>query len=121
MNLKQGQSCFYKVKAKCGGPAFTPSDASKVEIEYVEFNSDDAVFPNDTATGQGKNSNDATKKASPPFAMMPRRNQNFYAELGGNAVFAGNQTVTVDGTGFQGRTGRYDKTAGSMKAFGQPK
>jgi hypothetical protein len=37
-SLSLGQTCFYKVSAQCGAPAFKPTDISRVEIEYVEFN-----------------------------------------------------------------------------------
>jgi hypothetical protein len=38
--LTSGQTCFYKLSAACGAIAFTPSDVSKTEIEYVEFRSE---------------------------------------------------------------------------------
>mmetsp|Transcript_39607 Transcript_39607/g.29244 ORF Transcript_39607/g.29244 Transcript_39607/m.29244 type:complete len:87 (+) Transcript_39607:320-580(+) len=38
-NLSRGNSCFYKVKTFCGAPAVRPDNTNDVQIEFVEFNS----------------------------------------------------------------------------------
>lgn len=77
VGLKNGQTCFYRLKSKCGGISFTPDSLNKAEIEFIEFNTDGAVFTNDTALGSGLNSMNINKNSTPPFQAMPRRNQNF--------------------------------------------
>lgn len=51
---------------------------------------------------------------------MPRRNQYFYADAGANMIANGNHTAynaSTNGT-IVGRSGRYDKTQGGRKAYG---
>jgi hypothetical protein len=102
-----------------------PSDISKVEIEYVEFrneslNVSDAIMGSGASTSKG--SNDVSKRASVPASGMPRRNQYFNSETGGNSI--ANQQVTTysaanNGT-MIGRSGRYDEVAGGRKVYGNP-
>jgi hypothetical protein len=63
-----------------------------------------------------------TKRASVPVAGQPRRDHFFSAELGGNMISNDNSTTynaSVNGTVF-GRSGRYDKSAGGRKVYGNP-
>ena len=59
-----GDSCLFRVKAKCGAPSFKPSNASGSKIEYLEF--DDESIDKKPPKGKGKSSNDTEKKGSPP-------------------------------------------------------
>lgn len=122
-SLSLGQTCFYKISAACGAITFQPSDASKVEIEYVEFKDADL---NTTASvvGLGTASNTTSKRQALPATGMPRRDHYFFAEQGGNQIVGDNQTQQVynastNGTMY-GRSGRYDKVAGGKKVYGNP-
>jgi len=119
-NLALGQTCFYKVQATCGGPAFKPTDATKVEIEYVEFRQDE-LDVNSTVTGYTLNSNSTVKRASQPVAGMPRRDRFFNTDMGGNMIANANQTVfNATGTSLPviGKSGRFDKTNTGRKVYG---
>ena len=128
-NLQQGQTCFYTVKATCGGPAFQPDlsglNYTKFEFEYVTYqdanlNTSDALV---TYATTGQNSNSTTKRQGVPAAGLPRRDHYFNAGLGGNRVVNANTTLdsqysnVTNGTIF-GNSGRYDKTAGGRKLYG---
>lgn len=64
--LEVGQTCFYTLSASCGAITFYPSDTSKVEIEYAEFDvSQLSSFDSVIGYGQ-KGSNDPAKRASSP-------------------------------------------------------
>jgi hypothetical protein len=119
-SLAQGQTCFYKVQATCGGPSFKPTDATKVEIEYVEFRNAE-VDVNSTVTGYSLGSNSTVKRASQPVSGMPRRDRFFSSDMGGNMIANVNQT-TFNATGTSlpviGRSGRFDKTNTGRKAYG---
>ena len=123
-NLAAGQTCFYKVEAGCGAPAFRPNTTDRVEIEYVEFRNADV---NQSEVVRGYNNGTAyelTKKQSTPAVGMPRRGQFFFAELGGNLVQNANMTTynaSVNGTVY-GRSGRFDESASTpqRKVFGNP-
>lgn len=120
-SLSLGQTCFYKVLAACGGPAFKPNDTSKVEIEYVEFNNAD-LNSSDVIRQYTLTSNDTSKRGSVPSTGMPRRDHYFGASLGGNSIANGNITTynsSTNGTVW-GKSGRYDKIAGGRKVYGNP-
>lgn len=101
-----------------------PNDTSKVEVEYVEFNSAD-LNPSDVVVGYGGgvNTNQTQHRTGLPAAGMPRRDHYFFGEVGGNAIANDNYTAyvsnTTNGTIF-GRSGRYDKVAGGRKVYGNP-
>ena len=122
-NLAQGQTCFYRVQAQCGAPAFKPTDISRVEVEYVEYRDAEISL---TETVRGYNtlaSSDALKKASTPAVGMPRRDHVFMGQLGGNSIANGNITSTYNATiqgDVRGRSGRYDEVAMGRKVFGNP-
>jgi len=93
-NLALGQTCFYKVQALCGAPAFKPTDTSRVEVEYVEFREGEI---NTTATVVGYNSQtsvSSAKRTAAPAVGLPRRDHIFRSELGGNNIANGNITTT---------------------------
>jgi len=121
-SLSTGQTCFYKVQAQCGAPAFKPTDISRVEVEYVEFR--DAEV-NLTETVRGHNtlaSSDANKKASTPAVGMPRRDHVFAGLAGGNSIANANITTynaTTQGA-IYGQSGRYDENASGRKVYGNP-
>jgi hypothetical protein len=122
-SLSLGQTCFYKVSAACGAITFKPTDSSKVEIEYVEFKDAD-LNSSDPVVGLGTASNTTSKRQSVPATGMPRRDHYFMMELGGNQIVGDNQTqqtynASTNGTMY-GRSGRYDKVAGGVKAYGNP-
>jgi hypothetical protein len=113
------------VSTSCGAPTFKPSVVTNVEIEYVEFNStqlnsSDPVLQYGDSGNLG--SNDANKRASSPATGMPRRNQYFEKEVGGNSISSNYITdydSATNGT-IIGKSGRYDEIAGGKKAFGNP-
>jgi len=72
-NLKKGQSCFYRTKAKCGGPSFKPSNTTGVEIEYIEFRTSDIVNMDPGNNFLESNVNLTAKRLSPPLTGMPKR------------------------------------------------
>lgn len=119
--LALGQTCFYKVQAACGGPSFKPNVTDRVEIEYVEFRAEE-LAATDIVVGYVSGSMNMTKRASAPVTGQPRRDHFFKSELGGNLVSNANSTTynaSVNGTVF-GRSGRYDKSVGGRKAYGNP-
>jgi len=119
--LALGQTCFYKVQAQCGGPAFLPNDTSRVEIEYVEFKDAD-LNSSDVVRQYTLTSNDTNKRGSLPATGMPRRDHYFKALTGGNMIANDNQTTynaSTNGTIF-GSSGRYDKVAGGRKVYNNP-
>jgi hypothetical protein len=122
-SLALGQTCFYKVLANCGAPAFKPNDTTKVEIEYVEF-LDANLNSSDVVRTYTLTSNDTNKRGSVPATGMPRRDHYFNAELGGNNIANANITTynsSTNGT-LWGRSGRYDKSAPKLerKVYGNP-
>lgn len=106
----------------CGGPSFKPSDIARVEVEYAEFRDADLNSADPVRAYNVIGSLDATKKASVPAVGMPRRDQAFRGDLGGNSIVNGNittYTTTTQGAIF-GRSGRYDEVAMGRKVYGNP-
>jgi len=82
-SLTTGQTCMYKVASQCGGTAFTPSQFSNFEIEYVEYRAADVNPTNVITTGSVTSPN---RRVQAPMAHMPRRDHYFYGQAGGNNI-----------------------------------
>ena len=88
-----------------------------MEFTDANLNSSDAVRGYNTNP-----SNDVLKKNSVPAIGMPRRNQAFSGDVGGNNIGNANITnynATTQGSIF-GRSGRYDELGTGRKVFGNP-
>jgi len=127
--LALGQTCFYKVQAMCGGPAFKPNvtdgvtTLNKFEIEFVTYRDGETnATGTDAIRTYTLTSNDTVKRASAPATQMPRRDHYFASAAGGNQVVNQNYTsynASTNGTVY-GISGRYDRSNSLKKLYGNP-
>lgn len=109
-----GDTCLFRIKAKCGAPAFKPSNSTGFAIEYLEFDIDE--IEKVTPQGKGKASNDTSKKASPPMEGLPPRIAAFARQEQQQQQTQGGMTPKN-----QGKAGMYKPEEGGAKAFGNMK
>ncbi len=111
-NLTRNDTCFYKVKAKCGAPSVTPNTTDNVQIEFVEFS---LQILNSSAPINGRNtsSNSTDKKNGRSEDKMPPRGQTF--ERPTNQSNQTNQGKSEDAKVL---SGSYNQSRGGAKVWG---
>jgi hypothetical protein len=91
-NLTEGESCTYRIKAKCGAPAFKEADDSEVDnttllqVSFFEFNTD--TYPETEESTNKTNVHHRGKMA--PGKGLPPRDQSF-ENTGNNGRFNGQE------------------------------